>query len=175
MGRGDDLRQRLQPVINGRLLREDIEARATNLARAMVTEWGMSEKLGPLHFYQLALKAPAPLLRSVAFSPNGQLLAGATATGPVVWDLADGYSVRHIAGEPVEATGTSRTAGRAVFHGVARAIDDETPDPRVLVERERTVRAGGMTERVRLRNGLEAPSRRAPLLAPCIGLALSGS
>lgn len=71
------------------------------------------------------------------------------------WRYVGGLSLR-IAGEPVEATGTARTASRAVFHGVARAIDDETPDPRVLVERERVVAAGALTERVRVRNGLDA-------------------
>ncbi|MFA4841837.1 MAG: glycogen debranching N-terminal domain-containing protein [Agrococcus sp.] len=71
------------------------------------------------------------------------------------WRYVAALSLR-IAGEPVEATGTARSATRAVFHGVARAIDDETPDPRVLVERGRTVRAGALSERVRLRNGLGA-------------------
>src|SRR5690606_25020289 len=61
-----------------------------------------------------------------------------------------------IAGEPLESIGTSRAAGSAVFHGVARAIDDATPDPRVLVERVREVTAGRLVERVRVRNGLDA-------------------
>ncbi len=68
------------------------------------------------------------------------------------WRYVRGLSLR-IDGEPVEPTGTARTAGRAVFHAVARSIDDDTPDPRVLVERERSVAAGGLTERVRIRNG----------------------
>lgn len=71
------------------------------------------------------------------------------------WRYVGGLSLR-IAGEAVETTGTARTANRAVFHGVARAIDDETPDPRVLVERERVVASGTLTERVRIRNGLDA-------------------
>jgi len=71
------------------------------------------------------------------------------------WRYVRGLSLR-VGGEPVEATGTARSAGRVVFHGVARAIDDETPDPRVLVERERSVAAGALEERVRIRNGLDA-------------------
>lgn len=71
------------------------------------------------------------------------------------WRYVRGIAMR-IAGEPVEATGTARAAGRAVFHGIARAIDDETPDPRVLVERERLVMAGRLAESVRVRNGLDA-------------------
>ncbi|MET4098792.1 glycogen debranching enzyme [Agrococcus sp. UYP10] len=70
------------------------------------------------------------------------------------WRYVRGLSLR-VGGEPVEATGTGRSAGRVVFHGVARAIDDETPDPRVLVERERSVAAGALEERVRIRNGLD--------------------
>ncbi|WP_405218796.1 glycogen debranching N-terminal domain-containing protein [Agrococcus sp. Ld7] len=62
-----------------------------------------------------------------------------------------------IAGEPLETIGTSRGADSAVFHGVARAVDDETPDPRVLVERRREVAAGRVVERVRVRNGLDEP------------------
>ncbi|HET8867993.1 MAG TPA: glycogen debranching N-terminal domain-containing protein [Agrococcus sp.] len=62
-----------------------------------------------------------------------------------------------VAGEPVEATGTARGASRVAFHGIARAIDDATPDPRVLVERTRDVEAGRVRERVRVRNGLDVP------------------
>lgn len=71
------------------------------------------------------------------------------------WRYVRALSLR-VAGEPVEATGTARTAARAVFHGVARAVDDDTPDPRVLVARERTVTAGSLAERVRITNGLDA-------------------
>lgn len=62
-----------------------------------------------------------------------------------------------VAGEPVEATGTARDATSAAFHGVARAIDDETPDPRVLVERVRRVAPGALAEHVALANGLDEP------------------
>ena len=55
-----------------------------------------------------------------------------------------------IAGEPLETIGTSRAAATAVFHGVARAVDDETPDPRVLVERGREVAAGLVLDPVQL-------------------------
>ncbi|WP_413317665.1 glycogen debranching N-terminal domain-containing protein [Agrococcus sp. 1P02AA] len=65
-----------------------------------------------------------------------------------------------IAGETVEGTGTgTATAGAASsasFHGIARSIDDATPDPRVLVERRREVTAGRLVERVLVRNGLDA-------------------
>ncbi|GAA1423732.1 glycogen debranching N-terminal domain-containing protein [Agrococcus citreus] len=71
------------------------------------------------------------------------------------WRYIAGLSLR-VAGEPVEPTGTALTASRAVFHGIARAIDDVTPDPRVLIERERSVRAGALTERIRIRNGRDA-------------------
>ncbi|WP_306231608.1 amylo-alpha-1,6-glucosidase [Agrococcus beijingensis] len=71
------------------------------------------------------------------------------------WRYVSGIALR-VAGEAVESTGTSRSAGSAAFHGVARAIDDETPDPRVLVERTREVVAGRLVERVQVRNGLTA-------------------
>lgn len=71
------------------------------------------------------------------------------------WRYVQGICLR-IAGERVEATGIARSANAAAFHGVARGIDDATPDPRVLVERRREVSAGRLVERVRVRNGLQA-------------------
>lgn len=70
------------------------------------------------------------------------------------WRYVRALTLR-VAGEPVEATGTARDAASAAFHGLARAIDDETPDPRVLVERVRRVAPGALAEHVALRNGLE--------------------
>ncbi|MDR7233858.1 glycogen debranching N-terminal domain-containing protein [Agrococcus sp. BE272] len=72
------------------------------------------------------------------------------------WRYVRGLALR-VAGEPVEATGTARSADRASFHGVARAIDDDTPDPRVLVERMREVAPGALVERVRIADGLAHP------------------
>lgn len=72
------------------------------------------------------------------------------------WRYVRALSLR-IAGEELEPTGTSRGSTSAAFHGLARAIDDDAPDPRVLVERVRDVAAGALVERVRLRNGLEGP------------------
>ncbi|MCR8670732.1 glycogen debranching N-terminal domain-containing protein [Agrococcus sp. HG114] len=57
-------------------------------------------------------------------------------------------------GLPLEHVGTSRGPSRAVFHSVARMIDDATPDPRVRVERIRSVRGDGVDERLELVNGL---------------------
>lgn len=72
------------------------------------------------------------------------------------WRYVRALTLR-VAGEPVEATGTARDAASAAFHGLARAIDDGTPDPRVLVERVRRVAPGALAEHVAVRNGLEHP------------------
>lgn len=87
--------------------------------------------------------------------------AGTMGTAPVHgifhgdWRYVRALGLR-VAGEPLEPIGTSTAASRAVFHGVARTIDDTTPDPRLLIERAREVTAGGIVERVRVRNGLDA-------------------
>lgn len=64
-------------------------------------------------------------------------------------------------GRPLELAGSASQAGRLQVHGLARTVDDPTPDPRVLVVRDREVRPGVVTETLRVRNGLgvvvEAP------------------
>ncbi|MGM1029150.1 MAG: glycogen debranching N-terminal domain-containing protein [Actinomycetota bacterium] len=100
----------------------------------------------------VVLEAPTQAWADAAGDMGGEAIHGVFHGD---WRYVRGLGLR-IAGEPVEATGTARSASRAAFHGVARAIDDDTPDPRVLVERERSVAAGALTERIRLRNGLDA-------------------
>ncbi|WP_223695283.1 glycogen debranching N-terminal domain-containing protein [Leifsonia poae] len=50
-------------------------------------------------------------------------------------------------------------AGTAVFTSLARPLDDTTADPRVRVERVRTVEAGALRETVTVRNALGTPIR----------------
>ncbi|MDQ4213848.1 glycogen debranching N-terminal domain-containing protein [Microbacterium sp. ASV81] len=46
---------------------------------------------------------------------------------------------------------------QVVFAGVLRGIDDDQPDPKVRLDRTRTVRAGGVAERIRITSHREVP------------------
>lgn len=55
-----------------------------------------------------------------------------------------------------ETAGVSRWRGGRVCFGLARGLDDDLPDPRVLTEWSRRVSPGRVTEAVAIRNGGEA-------------------
>ena len=60
-----------------------------------------------------------------------------------------------VGGSEPEHIGTAGPdAATAVFTAVVRGLDDETADPRVRLDRSRTVRAGSLGERIVLRNAL---------------------
>lgn len=61
--------------------------------------------------------------------------------------------------EPEHIATAGPDAATAVFTALARGIDDATADPRVRIDRTRTVRAGSLTERIVLRNALRSPIR----------------
>ena len=73
--------------------------------------------------------------------------------------------VRHVRALTVAVEGTavetiacsSPTPQQAVFAAVLRGIDDDQPDPKVRLDRTRTVRAGGVGERIRVSSHREAP------------------
>lgn len=69
------------------------------------------------------------------------------------WRLISQGRLR-IAGEPLEAAGSSVDTDTLRSWGLARGLDDRTPDPRVVVERTHTVADGRVTQQLRLRNGL---------------------
>lgn len=56
--------------------------------------------------------------------------------------------------EPEHIATAGPDAATAVFSAVVRGLDDETADPRVRLDRSRTVRPGSLGERIVLRNGL---------------------
>lgn len=56
--------------------------------------------------------------------------------------------------EPEHISTAGPDAATAVFTAVVRGLDDETADPRVRLDRSRTVRAGSLGERIVLRNAL---------------------
>ncbi|MFP3466626.1 glycogen debranching N-terminal domain-containing protein [Leifsonia sp. SIMBA_070] len=56
--------------------------------------------------------------------------------------------------EPEHIATSGPDAGTAVFTALARGIDDATADPRVRLDRTRTVQAGALSERIVLRNAL---------------------
>ena len=64
----------------------------------------------------------------------------------------DGCTPEHIAT-------AARDAANAVFTSLARTVDDRTADPRVRVDRARTVRGDGVGERITVRNALSEPIR----------------
>jgi len=61
--------------------------------------------------------------------------------------------------EPEHIATSGSSAAEAVFTSLARGIDDATADPRVRVDRTRTVRAGALEERIVLRNALGSSLR----------------
>ncbi|WP_295012158.1 glycogen debranching N-terminal domain-containing protein [uncultured Microbacterium sp.] len=73
--------------------------------------------------------------------------------------------VRHVRALSVSVEGTavetiacsSPAPQRAVFTGVLRGVDDDQPDPKVRLDRERTVRAGGVEERIRISSHRDVP------------------
>lgn len=71
------------------------------------------------------------------------------------WRLVSGASLR-VAGEPLEVAGSAPGEGAWSVTGLARGIDDDTPDPRLVVERRRVVTGGRVEERVNVVNGLDA-------------------
>ncbi|HAN24448.1 MAG: amylo-alpha-1,6-glucosidase, partial [Microbacterium sp.] len=74
-----------------------------------------------------------------------------------------------IDGSAIEPIATEhRDAASLAFIALARGLDDATADPRVRVEVTRTVTPGGMTERIRIVNGLDEP------VAARVTLALAG-
>lgn len=70
------------------------------------------------------------------------------------WRLVSSGRLR-VDGAPVETAGVSRGERRLTVHSVARSLDDNTPDPRVVVRWERSVVPGQVTESVRVLNGLD--------------------
>ncbi|MFT3888028.1 MAG: glycogen debranching N-terminal domain-containing protein [Arachnia sp.] len=74
------------------------------------------------------------------------------------WRLIRSGELR-VDGRPIEVAGVATDPGRLVVRGLARSLDDDTPDPRVLVEWRRTVAPGAVEERVRVVNGLAGPAR----------------
>lgn len=62
------------------------------------------------------------------------------------------YGPEHITTE-ISAAGTLRV------DALLRAVDDDTPDPKVRLERERTVAAGRVSETMTVRSHLDAPVR----------------
>ncbi|OCG73515.1 glycogen debranching N-terminal domain-containing protein [Microbacterium sediminis] len=79
-----------------------------------------------------------------------------------------------VSGEVPEAIGHYGWSGELAFEGIVRAVDDPTPDPRVRVLRTRSVRAGEVTERIRIDSGLDEPVRAAVVLELRIGMAELG-
>ncbi|MEV8213109.1 glycogen debranching N-terminal domain-containing protein [Leifsonia sp. NPDC077715] len=61
--------------------------------------------------------------------------------------------------EPEHIATAGASAAEAVFTGLARGIDDATADPRVRIDRTRTVRAGVLEERIAVRNALGSSVR----------------
>ncbi|WP_431245782.1 amylo-alpha-1,6-glucosidase [Leifsonia xyli] len=61
--------------------------------------------------------------------------------------------------EPEHIATTGPDAATAVFTGLARGIDDATADPRVRIDRTRTVAAGVLRERIVVRNALRSRVR----------------
>ncbi|WP_249776555.1 glycogen debranching N-terminal domain-containing protein [Leifsonia sp. C5G2] len=60
-----------------------------------------------------------------------------------------------VGGETPEHIATAGPdAATSVFTGLARGLDDTTADPRVRIDRTRSVRAGSLSERIVLRNAL---------------------
>ncbi|WP_439903024.1 glycogen debranching N-terminal domain-containing protein [Microbacterium azadirachtae] len=73
--------------------------------------------------------------------------------------------VRHVRALTVAVEGTaieaiassSPSPQRAVFTGVLRGVDDDQPDPKVRIDRTRTVRSGGLSEEIRISSHREVP------------------
>ncbi|MGO4679466.1 glycogen debranching N-terminal domain-containing protein [Microbacterium sp. 2MCAF23] len=73
--------------------------------------------------------------------------------------------VRHVRSLTVAVDGTaieaiassSPSPQRAVFTSVLRGLDDDQPDPKVRLERTRTVRPGGVSEEIRISSHREIP------------------
>lgn len=73
--------------------------------------------------------------------------------------------VRHVRALTVAVDGTaieaiassSPSPQRAVFTGVLRGVDDDQPDPKVRIDRTRTVRSGGLSEEIRISSHREVP------------------
>ncbi|WP_226996879.1 glycogen debranching N-terminal domain-containing protein [Tessaracoccus aquimaris] len=62
------------------------------------------------------------------------------------WRLISGGTLR-VGGEPLEVAGCAAGDSTWSVTGLARGIDDDTPDPRVLVERRRVVSGGASRRR----------------------------
>ncbi|MDF1487266.1 glycogen debranching N-terminal domain-containing protein [Tessaracoccus caeni] len=77
------------------------------------------------------------------------------------WRLIRSGELR-VDGRPIELAGVASGPGSLTVRGLARSLDDDTPDPRVLIEWHRTVAAGAVEERVRVVNGL-AHAVRVPI------------
>ena len=98
-----------------------------------------------LHDLVTALRAPTTVLseRSGQIRPAGaQGILHADARVLSAAELAIGDA------EPVPLSCGLLDAGRALFVGIARGLGDPGPDPTVRLERERTVRAGHVRERI---------------------------
>jgi glycogen debranching enzyme len=61
--------------------------------------------------------------------------------------------------EPEHIATAGPDAATTVFTALARGVDDATADPRVRLDRTRSVRAGRLEERIVLRNALGSPVR----------------
>ncbi|MGA8115101.1 MAG: glycogen debranching N-terminal domain-containing protein [Actinocatenispora sp.] len=102
-----------------------------------------------LHDLVTVLAAPTAALSGV----DGQLRPGGTQ-GVLCSDrrLLDHFTVALDGHEPEAAGHSLGEAHTATFTGIARELGDPGADPTVLVRRDRTARADGLTERVTLIN-----------------------
>jgi glycogen debranching enzyme len=98
-----------------------------------------------LHDLVTAMRAP-----TVALSERSGQIRPAGAQGVLHADARVlSTAVLAIGGaEPVPLSSGLLDAGRALFVGIARELGDKGPDPTVRVERERTVTAGHVSERI---------------------------
>jgi glycogen debranching enzyme len=66
---------------------------------------------------------------------------------------------------------SDRGSARSTFVGLARALDDETADPRVRIERERAVADGSLSERITIVNRRAVPIRTRVHVAATVDFA----
>jgi glycogen debranching enzyme len=107
-----------------------------------------------LHDSVVALAAPTQVWSSPSGTVGERPIHGLYHSDVRVLDRI----VLGIDGSAIEPIATEhRDAASLAFIALARGLDDATADPRVRVEVTRTVTPGGMTERIRIVNGLDEP------------------
>ncbi|MCI0157305.1 amylo-alpha-1,6-glucosidase [Leifsonia shinshuensis] len=115
----------------------------------------MTQPLQPLlHDSVVLLTAPSQAWSAADGTVDGNGIHGFYHSDLRVLDRV----VLTVGGEQPEHIATAGPdAATAVFTALARRLDDATADPRVRVDRTRTVREGRLHERIELRNALGSP------------------